>query len=55
MSQCMESIGSLSTQDMLKMKKMFWDKTTLTESFEKWFTKVSSAFLYLSAHPVLFP
>lgn len=27
MSQCMESIGSLSTQDMLKMKKMFWDKT----------------------------
>ena len=55
MSQCMESIGSLSTQDMLKMKKMFWDKTTLTESFEKWFTKVSPAFLYLLAHPVLCP
>ena len=47
MSQCMETIGSLSTPDMLKMKKLFWDKTTLTKSFEDWFTKVSPTFLFV--------
>lgn len=48
MAQCIETISALNEKEAKKIKTLFWNSTSLTPAFEKWFKKASPSFLYSS-------
>lgn len=53
MAQCIETISALNEKEAKKIKTLFWNSTSLTPAFEKWFKKASPSFLYHPFHRLL--